>query len=112
MASLRIAGLEFAVGYMHELGDAFILGKLAQSEHRLLFDLRVRVVFYGGSDGGARFLAGFLGKPEDGLTANLRAGIGMGHFEQLVDSSGVGVDREIESQFFAQLRVLLFVSSC
>src|SRR6202789_2134802 len=105
---LADGGVGVVVGDMHELRDAIILGKLAQSEHRPLFDLHVRVVFYGGGDGRAGFLAGFLGQPEDGLTANLRVGIGMGHLEQLVDSSGVGVDREVESQFFAQLWVLLF----
>src|SRR5580692_3857412 len=68
---LADGGVGVAVGYVHELGDAFILGELAQSEDGLLFNLHVGVVLYGGSDGGARFLAGFLGQPEDGLTANL-----------------------------------------
>src|ERR1700679_1383053 len=56
---LADGGVGVVVGYMHELGDAFILGKLAQSEHRPLFNLHVGVVFYGGGDGGASFLAGF-----------------------------------------------------
>jgi len=81
---------------MHELGDAFVFGKLAEGEDGFFLYGGVGIVFYCGGDGGRGFLTGLLGEPEDGLAANLWIGVRFGHLEELVSGSGFGVDGEVE----------------
>ena len=45
---------------MHELRDAFVFGELAEGEDGFLLYCCVGVVFDGGGNGGAGFLAGLL----------------------------------------------------